>query len=125
MFFYFWCKYSIFFGIIGVNIALQITTRVNCQALYTFNQFAGNTAIGTASTLLMFRTIAIWTKRIEVLVPLVALSLGQWGILFHGIATVRSLWVEAGGVGQCVVTGTQEVFIDLIYIYSTFSPLSL
>jgi hypothetical protein len=41
------------FAIIGMLIALNTTSPINCQALYTFNQFFGSSAIGTASTLLM------------------------------------------------------------------------
>lgn len=33
---YLWCKYSLWFGIIGVNIALNVTSRVNCQARVSF-----------------------------------------------------------------------------------------
>ena len=54
------------------------------QALYSFAEFTGNSAIGAASTLLMLRVIAIWTRNLWVTIPLVVLSLGQWGILFHG-----------------------------------------
>jgi len=57
---------------------------VHSQALYSFAEFTGNSAIGAASTLLMLRVIAIWTRNLWITVPLVILSLGQWGILFHG-----------------------------------------
>jgi hypothetical protein len=82
----------------------------------------GNTAIGSASTLLMLRTIAIWNRNIFVVIPLILLSLGQWGILFHGVATVHSSWVAAAG--GCVVTGTAQGFIELIYLYSELFVLS-
>ncbi|KAF8302623.1 hypothetical protein DL93DRAFT_2102570 [Clavulina sp. PMI_390] len=115
-FFYFYCKYALFFALIGVNIALNVTTEVNCQALYAFNQFAGNTTIGAASTLLMLRTIAVWNRRYFITVPLVILSLGQWGILFHGIATLRSSWnaVESA----CVVDAVPPVYVELMYLYT-------
>ena len=38
------------------TIALNVTTKVNCQALYTFNQIFGNSAIGLASVNLSLRT---------------------------------------------------------------------
>jgi len=84
---YLWCKYSLWFDIIGINIALNVTSRVNCQALDVFNEFAGNTAIGSASTLLMIRTIAIWSRKLVIVVPLLILSLGQWVILLYGVAS--------------------------------------
>ncbi|KDQ09989.1 hypothetical protein BOTBODRAFT_503327 [Botryobasidium botryosum FD-172 SS1] len=114
--FYFWCKYSLLLSIIGVNVASNITSEVNCQALYTFNQFAGNTAIGTASTLLMFRTIAVWSKNIYVVVPLCVLSMGQWGIILHGIVTIQSSWSPEAMT--CIVEGTQPAWINAIYLYT-------
>jgi len=114
--FYFWGKYSLLLSIIGVNVASNITSEVNCQALYTFNQFAGNTAIGTASTLLMFRTIAIWSKNIYIVIPLCVLSMGQWGILLHGIVTVNSSWSEQAMT--CIVNSAQPAWINAIYVYT-------
>jgi len=91
------------FAVIGMLLVLNVDTPINCQvrgtsrnsrdsrayfftsqALYSFAQFAGNSAIGSASTLLMLRTIAIWNRNLFVTIPLVVLSCGQWGILFHG-----------------------------------------
>lgn len=101
------------------TISSNDTGFVNCQSLYLFNQFMGNFAIGSASTLLMLRTIAIYSKNLYVVVPLVVLSLAQWGILLHGISTVQATWVDLPtGGGSCVVTGAPQVFLQLLYIYS-------
>jgi hypothetical protein len=54
-------------------IALNVTTQVDCQALYTFNQLFGNAAIGLASVNLSLRTMALWQMNRYVVVPLVAL----------------------------------------------------
>lgn len=59
------------------NIALNTTTKLNCQALYVFNQLMGNIAIATASTLLMLRTIAIWSRNLAIVIPLCTLALGR------------------------------------------------
>ena len=32
-FFYFYCKYSLWIGILCVNLATNLTARINCQAL--------------------------------------------------------------------------------------------
>lgn len=64
----------------------------------------------------MLRTIAVWDRALLVTVPLVVASLGQWGILFHGIASVRSSWSDVAGA--CVVDAASPVFIELIYLYS-------
>ncbi|KAG8932921.1 hypothetical protein FRC02_000348 [Tulasnella sp. 418] len=116
MVFYFLCRFTLLFSLIGLNIAINTTTKMNCQALYTINQFLGNIAIATASTLLMLRAIAIWSRNLWVVVPLVILGLGQWGILLHGVVTVRASWSDQ--LGSCLVTGTLPVFLRLIYIYT-------
>jgi len=64
----------------------------------------------------MLRTIAVWNRAPLVTVPLVIASLGQWGILFHGITTVRSSWSDAANA--CVVDAVSPVFLELIYLYS-------
>ncbi|KAG8994081.1 hypothetical protein FRB90_000538 [Tulasnella sp. 427] len=114
--FYFACRYSLFLSLLGIVIALNTTTKLNCQALYVFNQLMGNIAIATASTLLMLRTIAIWSRNLIVVVPLVLLALGQWGILLHGVITVHAQWSDVAK--SCVVTDTLPIFLDLIYVYT-------
>lgn len=114
--FYFLTRYSLFWALLGLMITITVTSEVNCQALYVFCQWAGNTAIAGASTCLMIRTIAIWERKLFVTIPLVALSLGQWGLLYHGIVTVRASWLPE--VGACVVTGTKPLFLNLLYFYT-------
>ena len=90
------------------------------ETQYTFDQFGGYTTIGSASTLLMLRTIAVWNRNPLVMVPLVIASLGQWGILFHGIATIRGSWNY--GLNMCVIDSASPTLIELIYVYSKSSP---
>ena len=59
------------------NVSLNITSPIDCQALYTINQVAGNVAIGTASTLLALRTVAIWSRNPWVVGPIGILGLGR------------------------------------------------
>lgn len=123
------------------NISLNVTTKVNCQSLvrsfphfalryvahvlflqYLFSQFAGNTAIGASSALLMLRTIAIWNRRPAVMYPLIVIAMGQWAILFHGITTVQASWSDA--VAACVVDAVPPVFTKLLFMYSAFDLAS-
>jgi hypothetical protein len=108
-------------AIVGMLIALNTTTQINCQALYTFNQFAGSSAIGTASTLLMFRTIAIWNKKLTITIPLVIIALGHWGILMYSVTSVRSVFSPAAKT--CIVTTTgngshKNLALNVLYLYS-------
>jgi hypothetical protein len=127
MILYFLCKYTMFFAIIGMLIALNTTTKIDCQALYTFNQFFGSSAIGTASTLLMFRTIAIWNKNWFVMIPLILISLGHWSILMYSVTSVHSAFVPE--LKTCVVlsTGNQHknLALNLVYLYTMFVDLTV
>jgi hypothetical protein len=136
--FYFYCKYSFWFGLIGANITGQATTKVDCQALvsclflysypdphipltqYNFTQFTINTATGSASTLLMLRTIAVWNRAPLVTVPLVAASLCQWGVLFYNMTTVRGGWSDFAG--RCLVNPIPPAHLESMYLCSESSP---
>jgi hypothetical protein len=50
---------------------------VNCQALYTYNQFMGDAAVGFASVNLALRVIAIYKSDLRVVAVLVLAILGQ------------------------------------------------
>ncbi|KAG8829906.1 hypothetical protein FRC18_008887 [Serendipita sp. 400] len=125
MLLYFLCKYTMFFAIIGMLIALNTTTPINCQALYTFNQFFGSAAIGTASTLLMLRTIAIWNKNLAVTIPLVLIALGHWSILMYSVTSVRSVYVAEAKTCVVLSTGNQHknLTLNLVYLYTMFVDL--
>jgi len=119
---YFLCKYSLLLCLIVVNITTGATTEVNCEALYTFGQISGNTAIGTASTLLMFRTIAIWSGKKFIVIPLCILSLGQWAILLSGYVSVKSSWSPEAMT--CIVH-TQPRLIKAMYVYTMLFDLTV
>lgn len=127
MILYFLCKYTMFFAIIGMLIALNTTSAINCQALYTFNQFFGSSAIGTASTLLMFRTIAIWNKNLFVTIPLVLIALGHWSILMYSVTSVKSVFLPAAKTCVLLSTGAQNhnLALNLVYLYTMFVDLAV
>ncbi|KAF8580397.1 hypothetical protein K439DRAFT_1662805 [Ramaria rubella] len=120
---YFACRYLMLFALVGILIALNATSELNCQALYTFNQFAGNAAIGLASTLFMLRTIAVWHRSYYATVPLVIICLGQWAILLRGMTQVIAVWNPIAN--QCVVTASGKTFLDLIYFYTMSFDLTV
>ncbi|KZW03904.1 hypothetical protein EXIGLDRAFT_663273 [Exidia glandulosa HHB12029] len=114
--FYFLLRYSLFFALLGLIITLSVRTQIDCQTLYTFIQWAGNTSIATASLCLMLRTIAVWERKLIVVLPLVALHLGQWAILLHSVVSVRATWVPAANT--CVVTGNSPTMLNIVYFYT-------
>lgn len=114
--FYFAARYCMLMALIAVIVVLTVRSEINCQAVISFGQWAGNTAIAASTTCLMFRTIAIWKQKLSVIVPLVVMSLAQWGLLYHGIVTVKAAWYPV--INSCNVTGTSAVFLNVMYFYT-------
>ncbi|KAJ6582929.1 hypothetical protein DFH09DRAFT_978709 [Mycena vulgaris] len=124
MIFYFLNRYCLLFALIGIAIALNVTTEIDCQGLYTFNQCFGNAAIGLASINLSLRTIAVWNQRWFICVPLVAVILGHWSLLLHGIL-LKAAWDPIQG---CIITSTDNHLLATTFIYTMafdFTVLSL
>jgi len=78
--------------------------------------------MGSASTLLMLRTIAVWNRSPRIAVPLILASMGQWGLLIHGIVTIRSHWSDVAGT--CIVRTASPKFMEAIFMYCKLSPQS-
>jgi len=114
MTFYFLNRYCLMAALIGIAVALNVTKEVDCQALYTFNQCVGNSAIGLASINLSLRTMAVWSRRWYIVVPLVLIILGHWSLLLHGVL-LKATWLP--GVG-CVITETDNKLLAVTFIYS-------
>ncbi|EGO01741.1 hypothetical protein SERLA73DRAFT_120392 [Serpula lacrymans var. lacrymans S7.3] len=110
--FFFLCRYCIFFAVVG----LIISVSVKKQALYTFNSWAGNMTILCASTSLMLRTIALWERRVAVVLPLGALSLGHWALLYRDMFIVKAAWDE--NAGSCVVVSTNHLLLNISFFYT-------
>ncbi|KAJ7449142.1 hypothetical protein B0H11DRAFT_337760 [Mycena galericulata] len=113
MIFYFLNRYCLLFALIGIAIALNVTTEINCQGLYTFNQCFGNAAIGLASINLSLRTIAVWNQRWFIWIPLVGIILGHWSLLLHGIL-LKAVWDPVEG---CTITSTDNHLLAITFIY--------
>lgn len=111
--FYFAGRYCLLFALVGILIALDVTAPVNCQALYTFNQVFGNAAIGLASINLSLRTMAVWSQNRIIVCLLVAVMLGQWSFLLHGIL-LEATWLN----GACVITSTNNHILAISFIYT-------
>jgi len=118
MLLYFYTKWSVLIAFIGMLIAFNVASPINCQALYSSNQYFGNTGIAASSTLLMLRTFAIWNQTKLVVIPLALLALGQWGIAFFALTTVKAHYDDT--VGACVVGGVSDLDLDIIYLYTMF-----
>ncbi|EIN08350.1 hypothetical protein PUNSTDRAFT_68830 [Punctularia strigosozonata HHB-11173 SS5] len=119
MIFYFLGRYCLLFALIGIAIALNVTSKLNCQALYTFNQCFGNAAVGFASINLSIRTMAVWAQRWYIVVPLVVIILGHWSLLLHGILLKAAYFPGQG----CVITQTSNKLLAISFIYTMIFDL--
>ncbi|KAF9512034.1 hypothetical protein BS47DRAFT_1115406 [Hydnum rufescens UP504] len=99
---YFACRYSILGFLIGVNIAMEATAMINCEALYRFNNLALGCTLGTASLLLMMRSFVVWEFDKRVMIPLLFLSLAHWGIIFREYVSSTTIHAHAHILFQAV-----------------------
>ncbi|KAI0676402.1 hypothetical protein C8Q78DRAFT_17476 [Trametes maxima] len=112
--FYFLNRYCLFFTMIGILIALDTTTEIDCQALYTFNQIMGQASSGLASINLSIRTMALWSHNRYIVIPIIVIILGHWSLILQGVL-VKASWVDGAG---CLVTGSNNTILAATFIYS-------
>ncbi|KAH9914943.1 uncharacterized protein B0H18DRAFT_1087703 [Fomitopsis serialis] len=104
--FYMMGRYCLFLALIGME--------VNCQALYTFDQLAGDAAVGFASINLSIRTMAVWSQNLWVVIPLVFVILGHWSLILQGVLLTAE-WIPGQG---CAITKTNNTTLAATFIYS-------
>ncbi|KIJ62163.1 hypothetical protein HYDPIDRAFT_136711 [Hydnomerulius pinastri MD-312] len=112
--FYFAGRYLLLFAMIGILIALDTPSEVNCQALYAFNQLAGDAAVGLASINLSLRTIAIWSQNKWIIGVVVLIVLGHWSLILQGVL-LTATWIP--GVG-CAIIKSNTTVLAATFIYS-------
>jgi hypothetical protein len=99
---------------IGIVIGLDTEAEIQCQALFTFNQLAGDAAVGLASINLAIRTMALWSLNRWIVGGLTVVILGHWTLILKGVL-VTATWVPGQG---CVIEGTDNSILAAIFIYS-------
>ncbi|KDQ58622.1 hypothetical protein JAAARDRAFT_128548 [Jaapia argillacea MUCL 33604] len=114
MTFYFANRYLLLFVLVGIVVSLNVTAPINCQALYTFNQFCGNATIGLASINLSIRTMFLWLRKWYIVGPLVVIIIGHWSILMHGVLLKAAYFPGQG----CVVTEASGPIIAAAFVYA-------
>jgi len=114
--FFFLTLYCLLFSFIGLIISWSITTPVNCGALFTFNSWTGNMAILCASTSLMLRTIALWERKLSVVIPLGIICLAHWTLLYRTMFIVRADWDDDSMT--CVVTSASPSLLNVTFFFT-------
>jgi len=113
--FYFSNRYLLLGALIGIAIAFDTDRELNCQALFTFNQFAGNASLGLASINLSLRTIAIWNQNMWIKIVLTAIILGHWALILQGVQ-LGSVWSPE--LNSCIITSTNTTILAATFTYS-------
>ncbi|KAJ7118687.1 hypothetical protein C8R43DRAFT_90095 [Mycena crocata] len=113
--FYFANRYLLLAAMAGIAVALDSTTEINCQAIYAFNQFAGDAAVGLASINLSLRTMAIWSQNKWIKILLVVVILGHWSLILQGVL-LEAHWDSQ--MNACVITGTHNTVLAATFTYS-------
>lgn len=114
--FFFLSRYCIILSFIGLVVSMSVRSEVNCKGLYTFNSWAGNMTLLSSSTSLMLRTIALWERKLSIMVFLGVLCLAHWAILWRGMFIVEAAWDEPSG--SCIVTQTNPGLLNVTFFYT-------
>jgi len=114
--FFFLCRYCMLLAFVGLIISLNITTPIDCGALYTFNSWTGNMAILCASTSLMLRTVALWDRNRAVMASLGTLCLAHWALLYRTMFIVKAAWSST--LQTCVVTQTNPSLLNTTFFFT-------
>ncbi|GLB33590.1 hypothetical protein LshimejAT787_0104740 [Lyophyllum shimeji] len=101
---------------IGLIISLNISTPIDCGALYTFNSWTGNMTILCASTSLMLRTVALWERQRPVIISLGLLCLAHWALLYRTMFIVKAAWDDE--MGGCVLTSTSPSLLNITFFFT-------
>ncbi|KAJ3969075.1 hypothetical protein EV361DRAFT_372195 [Lentinula raphanica] len=114
--FYFANRYLLFFALIGILISFDTTTKLNCQAIYVFNQLAGNASVGLASINLSLRTLAVYGNSRLLAVILAIAILGHWSLILQAGVLLRAVWNDQSH--QCVIVFTNNTVLAATLIYT-------
>jgi hypothetical protein len=114
MIFYFANRYLLLFALIGIVIGIDIQSEIRCDILFTFNQIAGDAAVGLASINLAIRTMALWSLNRWIVGGLTVVILGHWTLILKGVL-VTAKWMPGNG---CVILETDNTILAAIFIYS-------
>ncbi|KAE9407891.1 hypothetical protein BT96DRAFT_986128 [Gymnopus androsaceus JB14] len=121
MIIYFANRYLLLFALIGILISFDITTELNCQPLFTFNQLAGNASVGLASINLSLRTLAVYRNSKPLTVVIVCLILGHWSLILQAGVLLKATWSEEES--QCIIVSTDNTVLAATFIYSMIFDL--
>ncbi|KAJ7209898.1 hypothetical protein B0H12DRAFT_1157692 [Mycena haematopus] len=113
--FYFANRYLLLGAMAGIAVALDSATEINCQAIYTFNQFAGDAAVGLASINLSLRTLAIWAQNKWIRLMLICIILGHWALILQGVL-LKAHWEPT--LNTCVLTVSNNRILAATFTYS-------
>nr|GAT52236.1 predicted protein [Mycena chlorophos] len=113
--FYFANRYLLLGALIGIAIGFDTFTEVQCSSLFTFNQFAGDAALGLASINLSLRTIAIWSQNKYIIGLLVVIILGHWSLILQGVL-LKAVWSDE--LESCVILSTNTTILAATFTYS-------
>ncbi|KAI0676899.1 hypothetical protein C8Q78DRAFT_962386 [Trametes maxima] len=111
--FLFLARYCLILSIVTLMASFTVAKEINCQALYTFISWAGNMAIMCASTTLMFRTLAVWERKLAVMAPLGLLCLALWALLWRGMFIMTAQYDPVSA--SCVVVKTNRLFLSVTF----------
>ncbi|TBU32089.1 hypothetical protein BD311DRAFT_775638 [Dichomitus squalens] len=113
---FFIARYILVLSIASLMASFTVKHAINCHSLYIFICVAGNLSIICASVVLMLRTIAVWERKLPIVVALGTLCLAHTALLVRGMLTVSARYDAVQQM--CVATAlshTNRVFLSVTF----------
>jgi len=113
--FYFVNRYVLLFALIGLAIALDTRTAINCRVLYAYIQFMGGAATGLSTVNFSMHTIAVWPRNKWIVTLLALIIIGHWVVIFRGVILAAK---HTPGDG-CQIVKEKTAILAAAFIYAT------
>ncbi|KAF8839736.1 hypothetical protein BDN67DRAFT_969579 [Paxillus ammoniavirescens] len=110
-------RLSLLASVIMLAVIIGPTSRdIDCAAVIKFISFAGNVAVGCASTNLMIRTWLIWKDSRFVLCLLSLVSVAHWTVLILALTSIDASMTSGG----CEVVYVETAKALAVYLFTMF-----
>jgi len=120
--FYFASRYSLLLTMVGVIVAVNVKSPINCHTLLMVVELIGHASIGFACINFAIRTLAVWDNARWAIIMFVLVTLGHWSLILQtGIINA-----QPSSLGSCYIAEANNAVQIATLAYSmAFDLVSL
>jgi len=117
--FYFANRYCLFLTLMGVMVAVNVTTPINCQALFVIVELCSHASIGFACINFAMRAVPLWGGNKWVTILLIILTLGHWSLILQAGFIDSTFHPNMG----CLITQANAKIQTATFVYASVFDL--